>query len=87
MKWMLTLFVALALTGLTTFAQDAPKKEPAADENKDDTSKDTGQEKKDEVEMPEDSLYRLKTKTLDGKDADLSAYKGKVALVVNVASK
>jgi glutathione peroxidase len=33
------------------------------------------------------SFYELKTNTLDGKPADLSAYKGKVALVVNVASK
>jgi glutathione peroxidase len=33
------------------------------------------------------SFYDLKTKTLDGKPADLAAYKGKVSLVVNVASK
>jgi glutathione peroxidase len=33
------------------------------------------------------SFYDLKTKTLDGKPADLGAYKGKVSLVVNVASK
>jgi len=33
------------------------------------------------------SLYTLKTRTLDGKDVDLSQYKGKVTLVVNVASK
>ncbi|MCC7509613.1 MAG: glutathione peroxidase [Planctomycetes bacterium] len=32
------------------------------------------------------SLYELKTNTLEGKPADLSMYKGKVALVVNVAS-
>lgn len=32
------------------------------------------------------TLYELKTKTLEGKPADLSQYKGKVALVVNVAS-
>jgi glutathione peroxidase len=32
-------------------------------------------------------LYDLQTHTLDGKPADLSAYKGKVALVVNLASK
>jgi glutathione peroxidase len=34
-----------------------------------------------------DSLYSLKTTTLDGKPADLAQYKGKVALVINVASK
>ncbi len=33
------------------------------------------------------SLYDLKVNALDGKAADLSAYKGKVALVVNVASQ
>ncbi len=33
------------------------------------------------------SLYDLKMNTLDGKPADLNQYKGKVSLVVNVASK
>ena len=33
------------------------------------------------------SFYALKTKSLDGKPADLAQYKGKVSLVVNVASK
>ncbi len=33
------------------------------------------------------SLYDMKTKTLDGKPADLAMYRGKVSLVVNVASK
>jgi glutathione peroxidase len=33
------------------------------------------------------SFYDLKTRTLDGKPADLGTYKGKVSLVVNVASK
>ena len=33
------------------------------------------------------SFYDLKTMTLDGKPADLSQYRGKVSLVVNVASK
>ena len=37
--------------------------------------------------MGSGSLYDLKVTTLDGKPADLSAYKGKVALVVNVASQ
>ena len=34
-----------------------------------------------------DSFYALKTTTLQGQPADLSQYKGKVALVVNVASQ
>ena len=33
------------------------------------------------------SFYALKTMTLDGKPADLGQYRGKVSLVVNVASK
>jgi glutathione peroxidase len=33
------------------------------------------------------SMYDFKLKTLDGKDADLSKYKGKVLLIVNTASK
>jgi len=33
------------------------------------------------------SFYDLKTKTLLGKDGNLAQYKGKVSLVVNVASK
>jgi glutathione peroxidase len=37
--------------------------------------------------MTTDSLYSMKTTTLQGKPADLSQYKGKVTLVVNVASQ
>jgi len=36
---------------------------------------------------PVASFYDLKTTSLDGKPADLSQYRGKVSLVVNVASK
>jgi glutathione peroxidase len=36
---------------------------------------------------PAMSLYTQKTKTLEGKDSDLTQYKGKVTLVVNVASE
>lgn len=36
---------------------------------------------------PAGSFYDLKPNTLDGKPGDLAAYKGKVTLVVNVASK
>jgi glutathione peroxidase len=39
------------------------------------------------VADPNASFYDLKTSTLDGKPADLGQYRGKVALVVNVASK
>ena len=38
-------------------------------------------------EGPPMSFHALSTKTLDGKPADLSAYKGKVLLVVNTASE
>ena len=37
--------------------------------------------------MAAESFYDLKTKTLLGKDGNLAQYKGKVSLVVNVASK
>ena len=40
-----------------------------------------------ETLVPQDSLYQLTTKTLEGQPADLKAYSGKVALVVNVASQ
>ncbi|MBX3473289.1 MAG: glutathione peroxidase [Planctomycetes bacterium] len=39
------------------------------------------------AELPEDSLFKLKVKNIDGKDVELKDYQGKVALVVNVASK
>ncbi|MCA8919634.1 MAG: glutathione peroxidase, partial [Planctomycetes bacterium] len=65
-------------------AQDTKTEEkPEAAEN--DTK--TDEEANEGTELPEDSLYRLKTKTLEGQDADLSDYAGKVALLVNVASK
>ncbi len=35
----------------------------------------------------EDSVYEFKVKNIEGKDVDLSEYKGKVLLIVNVASK
>ncbi len=39
------------------------------------------------IVMAAESFYDLKTKTLLGKDGNLAQYKGKVSLVVNVASK
>ncbi len=54
-------------------------------------AQDQGQKKqetqKEEPALPEDSLYRLKVKSLEGKESELKAYAGKVTLVVNVASK
>lgn len=37
--------------------------------------------------MAADSVHGFKVKALDGKDVDLAEYKGKVLLIVNVASK
>ena len=34
-----------------------------------------------------ESLYKIPVKDIDGKDTSLDAYKGKVLLIVNVASK
>ncbi len=42
---------------------------------------------KKETPVAQDSLYQLSTRTLEGQPADLRAYAGKVALVVNVASQ
>lgn len=39
------------------------------------------------VAVRSESIYDIKLMTLDGKDTTLSAYKGKVLLIVNVASK
>jgi glutathione peroxidase len=39
------------------------------------------------ITLAAESFYDLKTKTLLGKNGDLAQYKGKVSLVVNVASK
>jgi glutathione peroxidase-family protein len=39
-----------------------------------------------EALMATESLYAHKAKTLDGKDFDLGSLKGRVTLVVNVAS-
>jgi glutathione peroxidase len=45
------------------------------------------QERRKGTVLGPDSLYRLTTKTLEDQPADLTAYAGKVALVVNVASR
>lgn len=47
----------------------------------------TAQDKKKEPPLPPDSFYRLKTKSLAGKDVDLKEYAGKVVLIVNLASQ
>jgi glutathione peroxidase len=40
-----------------------------------------------EVSMGADSVHEFKMKTIDGKEVSLSEYKGKVLLIVNVASR
>src|SRR5512145_1243851 len=45
------------------------------------------QEKPVEEDWRTRSLYAIETRTLEGKPAKLSAYEGKVALVVNLASR
>ena len=39
------------------------------------------------IAAPAESIYDLKLKDIDGQDTTLAAYKGKVLLIVNVASK
>ena len=65
--------MSLALLALASFAALAAA--PAVND------------KKKEVSLPENSLYKLATKTLEGKPATLADYAGKVTLVVNVASR
>ncbi|HVE43047.1 MAG TPA: hypothetical protein VNM14_24440 [Planctomycetota bacterium] len=43
--------------------------------------------KKKEPVLPPDSIYKLKVKSLDGKDVDLKDFAGKVTLIVNLASQ
>ena len=43
--------------------------------------------KKKEPALPPDSVYKLKLKSLDGKDVDLKDFAGKVTLIVNLASQ
>ena len=43
--------------------------------------------KKPKIALPPDSLYLLKSKSLEGADVDLKDYAGQVALVVNLASQ
>jgi hypothetical protein len=43
--------------------------------------------KKKEPPLPADSLYKLKAKSLDGKDVELKDFAGKVTLIVNLASQ
>ncbi len=38
-------------------------------------------------EQPMQSIYDFKVKTIEGKEITLETYKGKVMLIVNVASK
>lgn len=37
--------------------------------------------------MAENSLYRLKVKSLEGRDVDLKDFAGRVTLIVNLASE
>jgi glutathione peroxidase len=80
---MLAVLALIVVPAAVLTQDDKPADKPK--ETKEEKAKEGEQVK--EAELPEDSLYRLKTKTLEGKDADLKDYKGKVTLVVNVASK
>jgi glutathione peroxidase len=51
------------------------------------TQSSTGQGATPPAAKPAGSFYDFKVHSLDGKPADLASYKGKVTLVVNVASK
>src|SRR5262245_35161515 len=94
-RWRLGAVVAVLMgAGLTAaaFAQpkDAPAKQPdPAKPAKPVESKPTakGDEKPKEEAKVSPYVLDFKVKTLDGKEQDLAAYKGKVVVIVNVASK
>jgi glutathione peroxidase len=69
--------------------KDAPAKQPDAAKPVDPKPTTKGDEKAKPKEEAKVSPYVLdfKVKTLDGKEQDLAAYKGKVVVIVNVASK
>lgn len=94
-RWRLGAVVAVLVGlvgGLTAVAwaqpKDAPAKQPDAPKpgKADDTKPKSDDKPKEEAKV---SPYVLdfKVKTLDGKDQDLAAYKGRVVVIVNVASK
>ena len=76
---------ALLAVPVFVFAQEAKDGQPKESETK--TDSDNADIDAKEAELPEDSLYRLSTKSLDGEEVKLEDYRGNVVLVVNVASK
>jgi glutathione peroxidase len=94
-RWRLGAMVAVLVGGLTAVAwaqpKDPPGKQPDAAKPTESKPTTKGDEKAKEKPKEEAKVspYVLdfKVKTLDGKEQDLSAYKGKVVVIVNVASK
>ena len=78
--------IAALLLATSFLMADAPKNSETTETAGENTMKSTP-DTKATADLPEQSLYRLKTKTLAGEDVDLSRYRGKVTLVVNLASK
>jgi glutathione peroxidase len=68
-------------------ANDAAKTSTSSDATKTASTAEKSASSNDGAKSGGDSLLALKVDTLDGKPADLASYKGKVALVVNVASQ
>jgi glutathione peroxidase len=88
--------VALLAGGLASVADAQPKDAPASNqpdkpkpETKpaDKTDKPKSDEKPKEDAKVSPYVLDFKVKTLDGKEQDLAAYKGKVVVIVNVASQ
>lgn len=74
-------------------ATDASPKGDGKDAAKDAVKDGTKADKKDEVKTPptraiaDPAVLVFKVKDIDGKEVDLASFKGKVVLIVNVASK
>jgi glutathione peroxidase len=78
MRWILTMTFAAGLCALAA-AQDKPQdKKPQAANDKPAAAK---------PQASAGSVLDYKVKDIDGKDVDLSKYKGRVVLIVNVASQ
>ena len=82
-KW--SCIAALLLTASFSMANE-PKNSETTQPAGEDTMK-VIPETKAPADLPEQSLYRLKTKTLANEGVALAKYRGKVTLVVNLASK
>ncbi len=78
---------AAATVGVNSRNAAMPGDTPPSEAGGDAQPQDAGKEPTDEPEVDDRSLHDFTAMTMEGEDRSLAAYKGKVVLVVNVASK